>query len=83
MKAFVASLFVLDFAATIFLLIWFVFTLVSPNATSHSYNERLYRVLVTTWADDESLMQIYWSKIIFSSMHRIRLIEVVLSTCNR
>ncbi|KAK0473995.1 hypothetical protein IW261DRAFT_665979 [Armillaria novae-zelandiae] len=43
LKAFVASLFVLDFAATIFLLIW------------------LYRVLVTTWADDESLMQIYWT----------------------
>ncbi|KAK0227771.1 hypothetical protein IW262DRAFT_553338 [Armillaria fumosa] len=43
LKAFVASIFVLDFAATIFLLIW------------------LYRVLVTTWADDESLMQIYWT----------------------
>ncbi|PBK62977.1 hypothetical protein ARMSODRAFT_559660 [Armillaria solidipes] len=43
LKAFVASLFVLDFAATIFLLIW------------------LYRVLVTSWADDESLMQIYWT----------------------
>ncbi|SJL04940.1 uncharacterized protein ARMOST_08311 [Armillaria ostoyae] len=61
LKAFVASLFVLDFAATIFLLIWFVFTHVSSNATSHSQNERLYRVLVTTWADDESLMQIYWT----------------------
>ncbi|KAK0455184.1 uncharacterized protein EV420DRAFT_587198 [Desarmillaria tabescens] len=43
LKAFVASLFMLDFAATIFLLIW------------------LYRVLVTTWADNTSLMQIYWT----------------------
>ncbi|KAK0210156.1 hypothetical protein DFS33DRAFT_1402353 [Desarmillaria ectypa] len=61
LKAFVASLFVLDFAATIFLLIWFVCLYVLPMLLLITQNERLYRVLVTSWADNDSLMQIYWT----------------------